>query len=104
MRMLRIVRNAFLVLPAVWIGFAGVIYVEMRRPPQQFAAFMSKLPDAAMLVAPFETMWTSARAGALHPGDAAPDFRLKTRDGRAQVTLSSFRGKRPVALIFGSYT
>ena len=37
-------------------------------------------------------------------GDAAPDFELKTLDGKKSVKLSSFRGKRPVALIFGSYT
>jgi peroxiredoxin len=49
-------------------------------------------------------MWNSARGGTLHPGDAAPDFRLKTRDGKAEVELASFRGSRPVVLVFGSYT
>ena len=37
-------------------------------------------------------------------GDDAPDFNLKTLDGKAQVKLSSFAGQRPVALVFGSYT
>ena len=37
-------------------------------------------------------------------GDKAPDFTLKTRDGRATVTLSDWQGKKPVALVFGSYT
>ena len=40
-------------------------------------------------------------------GKAAPDFelpRLGSEDGEAPVKLSSFKGKRPVALIFGSYT
>lgn len=40
----------------------------------------------------------------LRVGDAAPDFKLKTKDGSREVTLSSFKGKRPVVLIFGSYT
>lgn len=34
----------------------------------------------------------------------APDFTLPSHDGKSQVTLSSFRGKRPVVLIFGSFT
>lgn len=37
-------------------------------------------------------------------GKPAPDFTLKTLDGKKEVKLSSFQGKRPVALIFGSYT
>lgn len=37
-------------------------------------------------------------------GDSAPDFELKSLDGKGTVRLSSFRGKKPVALIFGSYT
>ena len=37
-------------------------------------------------------------------GDLAPDFELQDPTGQTAVRLSSFRGKRPVALIFGSYT
>ena len=40
----------------------------------------------------------------LKVGDAAPDFRLKTIDGSAEVQLSSYRGKQAVVLVFGSYT
>ncbi len=42
----------------------------------------------------------------LSTGDAAPDFTLKLMDGKDDetVTLSQFKGDRPVALIFGSYT
>ena len=40
----------------------------------------------------------------LKAGDVAPNFTLATLDGKKKVTLSEFRGKRPVALIFGSYT
>ncbi len=37
-------------------------------------------------------------------GDRAPDFKLNTLDGKHHVTLSDYRGIRPVALVFGSYT
>jgi hypothetical protein len=37
-------------------------------------------------------------------GDMAPDFELKRLHSSETVKLSSFRGKKPVALIFGSYT
>ena len=38
------------------------------------------------------------------PGREAPDFTLPRLDGGSPVRLSSFRGLRPVVLIFGSYT
>lgn len=38
------------------------------------------------------------------PGKPAPDFTLKSLDGKSEVKLSSFKEKKPVALIFGSYT
>jgi len=37
-------------------------------------------------------------------GQAAPDFALRTPDGKREVKLSDFRGKKPVVLIFGSFT
>ena len=37
-------------------------------------------------------------------GDMAPDFTLYDIEGKNAVTLSDFRGKKPVALVFGSYT
>jgi len=37
-------------------------------------------------------------------GTIAPDFSLEPPTGGKAVTLSSFAGKKPVALIFGSYT
>ena len=44
------------------------------------------------------------RVDNVHVGDMAPDFKLKTMDGKRTVELRQFRGKRPVVLIFGSYT
>jgi hypothetical protein len=37
-------------------------------------------------------------------GQLAPDFRLPTQDGQGEISLSQFRGKKPVVLIFGSFT
>jgi peroxiredoxin len=37
-------------------------------------------------------------------GDLAPDFTLYDTSGKEAVTLSDFHGKKPVALVFGSYT
>ncbi len=42
--------------------------------------------------------------GTLSVGDVAPDFKLANLDGKSAVELSSFKSKRPVVLIFGSYT
>ena len=37
-------------------------------------------------------------------GDAAPDFELRDVNGENPVRLTNFRGKKPVALVFGSFT
>jgi len=37
-------------------------------------------------------------------GDIPPDFELFNVDGENPVRLSKFRGQKPVALVFGSFT
>ena len=37
-------------------------------------------------------------------GDIAPNFELTDLNGENPVRLSDFRGQKPVALIFGSFT
>jgi peroxiredoxin len=37
-------------------------------------------------------------------GDIAPDFQLYDAQGNKCVRLSDYRGKKPVAMIFGSFT
>ncbi len=37
-------------------------------------------------------------------GEESPDFELPLHDGSGSLRLSSFRGARPVVLIFGSLT
>ncbi len=88
----------------VWVLAVAGLYAAMRQPPATFGRIMAHMPMPAFLVLPFETLWMHARGGALAPGDAAPDFSLPTLDRSAQVQLSSFRGRMPVVLIFGSYT
>lgn len=36
--------------------------------------------------------------------DPAPDFTLKTQDGKESIRLGSLLGKKPVVLVFGSFT
>ena len=38
------------------------------------------------------------------PGEAAPDFELERLGGEGTIKLSSFRGVKPVVLVFGSTT
>ncbi|MHB8525093.1 MAG: hypothetical protein ACYDD2_02910 [Candidatus Acidiferrales bacterium] len=44
------------------------------------------------------------REGNLHVGDRAPDIRAYTLDGKTAFYLHDRIGKRPLVLIFGSYT
>ena len=44
------------------------------------------------------------REGDLKVGDRAPDIGLVALDGVSQVSLHQLLGKRPLVLIFGSYT
>jgi hypothetical protein len=37
-------------------------------------------------------------------GDPAPEFTLRTQDRSATIALAQFRGKKPVVLVFGSFT
>jgi hypothetical protein len=76
----------------------------MHQPPEEFSRIMMKAGPIPFLLFPFETMWKQARAGHLNVGDLAPDFSLPLLDHSEKVSLSTFRGKRPVVLIFGSYT
>jgi hypothetical protein len=94
------------VIATLWIFASAAIYRVMRRPPEQFARVMSKIPGpVAFLVLPFETLWTRARRGTLQTGDSAPDFTLTKVDKTGQVQLSSFAAQgKPAVLIFGSYT
>jgi peroxiredoxin len=57
-----------------------------------------------MIALPFKPLWMSARAGSLQVGDPAPDFGLRVLNGDRTVTLSHEYRRKPVVLVFGSYT
>ena len=94
------------VLAVLWLIGCAFLYHTMLQPPEKFGRVMAKLPGPVpFLIFPFETMWMRARAGHLSVGDHAPDFVLTELDKSTQVQLSSLTAqKRPVVLIFGSYT
>jgi len=98
--------RTFGVLALLWILTCGALFEVMRQPPETFARFMTRLPaPIAFVVLPFETLWTQARAGSLQVGDLAPDFSLMKLDKSSPMRFSVFAAeRRPVVLVFGSYT
>jgi len=104
MKVVRRVARGVAVLVALWVVFVGGMFVVMCQPPDRFGHIMARVPMPAMMLLPFETMWNVARGGDLRVGDRAPDFTLPRVDRSARVQLSSFHGRRPVVLVFGSYT
>jgi hypothetical protein len=92
-----------LLLP--YLGFVAFLWWTMHLPPEQFGRTMAHMPaPVVFLLAPFETLWTEARAGTLAVGDAAPDFELDKLDKSGRIRLSELTSRQPVVLIFGSYT
>jgi hypothetical protein len=56
-----------------------------------------------LLKAYFDGDVASLREGP-RPDAPAPDFKLPTPDGKQSITLSNHLGKRPIVLVFGSFT
>jgi hypothetical protein len=100
MRKLRVFIVAFL---TIYVVLLGALFAVMRRPVV-FGQVMRHVPGPVMMAIPFKPLWFAARAGHLNVGDPAPDFNLPNRDRSARVELATFRGQRPVVLVFGSYT
>jgi len=98
--------RTFGALALLWVLICGALFEVMRQPPETFARFMTRVPaPIAFVVLPFETLWTQARAGSLQVGDLAPDFSLMKVDKSSQIRFSAFAAqRRPVVLVFGSYT
>jgi hypothetical protein len=95
---------ALVVVGALYGSLSAGLLIAMYRPPGTFARVMSHVPWPAFMVFPFKPMWDHARAGRLPPGDLAPDFSLEDTAHQTRFQLSSLRGKKPVVLVFGSYT
>ena len=94
----------FVAVVVVYAAAAAALYSAMRQPPERFGAVMSHMPTVAMIVLPFKPLWMSARRGHLDVGDPAPDFTLPDLHGERRVTLSQEYRRKPVVLVFGSYT
>ncbi|HZM00511.1 MAG TPA: hypothetical protein VFD43_09695 [Planctomycetota bacterium] len=103
-RTLRIAAYAAGALALAWLAFVGLAWRAMAQGPDAIGRFMAAVPGPAYFVMPFRTLWNHTRAGTLAVGDLAPDFDLPAADGSRRVRLSEFRDRRPVVLIFGSYT
>lgn len=103
-RWLKITARVLVVVFVLWVGFVAYMWRIMHRSPDGFARVMMHLPWQVFLICPFETMWTHARAGTIHVGDAAPDFSLHKLDKTGDIRLSDLTQKQPVVMIFGSYT
>ncbi len=56
------------------------------------------------ILAEIEKLVAAREAGAPKVGDLAPEFCLPLVEGTDTMRLSDYRGRQPVALIFGSYT
>jgi len=93
-------------LLVIYVVLFGAVVIAMVQPPARFGAFMKRMPAPVVWGAlPARRMWLWARRGTLAEGALAPDFTLRTTHDRTRrVTLSSYRGQRPVVLVFGSYT
>ena len=100
----RLVARILAALVLAYAAAGACFYLAMRQPPETFGAIMARVPTLAMIVFPFEPLWTMARQGSLRPGDAAPDLALPPVNGGDPVRLSGQWRDRPVVLVFGSYT
>ena len=100
----RLTATILICLFVLWAGLVTFLWRAMHRPPEAFAHVMSHMPWEVFLVVPFETLWTRARAGTVHLGDAAPDFSLTKLDKTGIIQLSDLNKTQPVVMIFGSYT
>ena len=88
-----------------YVACFGVVLAAMRQTPERFGQFMRRVPEALVWDGlPAPRMWLWARRGTLGPSSLAPDFTLARYGLEGNVTLSSFRGQRPVVLVFGSYS
>ena len=103
-RILRVLLWSVGILLSLEVALSAGLYWAMSQPPAVFGGIIARTPFPFMMILPFEPLWMRARAGQVQKGDVAPDFTLPTLDHSENVRLSSFRGSRPVVLVFGSYT
>ena len=101
--MRKVFKTALIIFLAYSLALIG-FFIAMSQKPEVFSNIMSRTPNLVFMVFPFKPMWLSARSGTLKVGDQAPDFSLEQYDKKATTHLSALRGRKPVVLVFGSYT
>ena len=94
-------RRLLTVLPLLLVAFPALAQRPPRRP---LPARNGRPPQRRPQTERTRKRPTDRQPDRLRVGDPAPNFTLKSPDGKRQVTLSDYRGKQPVALVFGSYT
>jgi len=76
------------------------MFINAERPRSRFATFADRVDRLKVIL--------NGDIGSMFEGPAlgapAPDFTLTSQDRRGVVSLSEYRGKKPVVLIFGSFT
>jgi hypothetical protein len=90
----------------------GEGFLSLSDLQEAFAPPPARPPGAAGAGRPTKAMLVRGlfrqEIGSLQPGphvdESAPDFTLKTNDGKAEITLSRLLGPKPVVLVFGSFT
>ena len=80
----------------------GMAWLRVREDPRTFVPPASTLE--MRLRSSLGRYWGTDRTGRLRVGDPAPDFELPRLRVDGRVRLSAWQGKKPVALVFGSYT
>jgi hypothetical protein len=96
--------KALVVFVVIYAVLTASFFALMLQGPDRFARVMRYVPWPAFVVFPFKPLWKVARNGTTRVGEMAPDFALETTNHSGTVQLSSFRGEKPVVLVFGSYT
>ncbi|MGH9702932.1 MAG: hypothetical protein ACRD4K_06125 [Candidatus Acidiferrales bacterium] len=101
---MRLFKKVLIGLVAAYLILSAALLAVMYQPPDRFGRIMARVPWPFFVVLPFQPLWYVARGGHVSVGDRAPDFSLPTYDHKSHVELASFRGQKPVVLVFGSYT
>ncbi len=80
---------------------------DLRRllfPPSQSRGGGGDMPPKQILLYGLLTGEIGSGASGPKLEALAPDFTLKSPDGKKTISLHDYRGKKPVVLIFGSFT
>ena len=81
------------------LGFAGC---DAFKPPTKPDLQTTNI-DAGT-EAESNSLFLFQRFGGLQVGDVASSFKLPSYDGKSQTDLDNFIGKKPIILVFGSFT